>query len=167
MRETHSDRLKTVGTSEGRAYWFLGTLIVIKSTGEDSGGAYTLMEQVAPPGFSPPLHMHHVEDEAYYVLEGQVRFKVGNREFDVGAGGYAFLPSKVPHTFRVEGSQPARILIWSLPSGFDGLIRSIGVEAPAHELPPSGPLKPDLLERLAGLGSKYQFSILGPPLDSR
>jgi len=54
-----------------------------------------------------------------------------------------------------------------MPSGFDELIRTIGVEAPAHELPPSEPLDRDLLERLAGLGPQYQFSILGPPLDPR
>lgn len=164
MNHDPTDRLRTVTHTEGTAYWFLGTLVVIKSTGEDSDGAYTLVEQLARPGFSPPVHVHHAEDEAYYVIEGDVRFQVGARQFDVGRGGYVFLPKGSAHTFRVEGSAPARILVWVMPSGFEQFVQDIGVLAPKRELPPIEPLHPEVLERLAAASSKYQFSIVGPPL---
>lgn len=160
------EQLKVVAGAEGAAYWFLGTLAIVKATGDDTGGAFTLVEQLAPAGFSPPLHVHHAEDEAYYVLEGAIHFRVGDREFDVGAGGYAFLPQAVPHTFRVEGSKPARLLIWALPAGLDRFIAEIGVRASSLTLPPPEPMPRDLAAKLAELGARYQYAILGPPLDA-
>ena len=64
--------------------------MTIKATGEDTRGAFTLVEQLAPPGFGPPLHVHHREDEPFLVLEGRVRFRCGDREFVMDGGGYVF-----------------------------------------------------------------------------
>jgi len=164
VNEASSGLLRAVGAADGDAYWFLGTLMIIKATGEDTGGAFSLFEQLAPPGFGPPLHIHHREDEPFWVLEGRVRFRCGDREFVMEGGGYVFLPKGIPHAFRIEGSTPARLMQMTLPPGFERIVQDIGVPAPARTLPPPGALAPDLIERLVALGPKYHISVVGPPL---
>jgi mannose-6-phosphate isomerase-like protein (cupin superfamily) len=166
VNEASSGLLRAVGAADGDAYWFLGTLMIIKATGEDTGGAFSLFEQLAPPGFGPPLHIHHREDEPFWVLEGRVRFRCGDREFVMEGGGYVFLPKGIPHAFRIEGSTPARLMQMTLPPGFERIVQDIGVPAPARTLPPPSALAPDLIERLVALGTKYHFSVVGPPLGS-
>jgi mannose-6-phosphate isomerase-like protein (cupin superfamily) len=156
---------RAVGAAEGPAYWFLGTLLLIKATGEDTGGAFTLLEQLAPAGFGPPLHVHHQEDESFLLLEGRIRFRCGDHEFVVESGGNVFLPKGIPHAFRVEGTTPARLVQMTLPSGFERLVHDIGVRAPDRTLPPPSSMTPDLIGRLVALGPKYNFSVVGPPLD--
>jgi mannose-6-phosphate isomerase-like protein (cupin superfamily) len=157
---------RAVGAADGPAYWFLGTLVIIKATGEDTGGAFTLLEQLAPAGFGPPLHVHHQEDESFLVLEGRVRFRCGDQEFIMESGGHVFLPKGIPHVFRVEGVTPARLMQMTLPPGFERLVQEIGVPALDRTLPPPGSITPDLIDRLVALGPKYNFSVVGPPLDT-
>ena len=159
-----AERFRPTRAGEGPAFWFLGTLVHIKAGAADTGGAFTLIEQLAPPGFGPPLHVHHVEDEQFHILEGRVRFRCGEREFTAGKGDSVFLPRTVPHAFRVEGGAPARLLQFTTPGGFDGFVEEAGVPAPKPELPPAGPPPEGLLERVAALGEKYKFAILGPPI---
>jgi quercetin dioxygenase-like cupin family protein len=58
-----------------------------------------------------PLHRHRTEDEAWYVLEGTLRFRYGDREFDATAGSGVLLPKGTPHTFWNPGPGPARYLL--------------------------------------------------------
>ena len=154
------DAARALGASEGPAFWFLGTLVTLKATGAETNGAFTLVEQLAPPGFGPPLHVHHVEDEAFYVLDGHATFYCGAREIPAGPGSYVFLPKGIPHRFRVSEAGPARLLQWTLPAGFDRFVEELGEPAPARSLPPPAPPP---IERLLALAPKYHFSVLGPP----
>jgi quercetin dioxygenase-like cupin family protein len=79
----------------------------------------SVVEISAPPGDMPPLHVHPVDDEAWVVLEGEVSFFAGSNEpIRVAAGGVAFGPKSVAHTYRVEGDEPARILAICTPGDF-------------------------------------------------
>src|SRR6185503_9984985 len=98
-----------IGPGEGRAVWFLENRMTIKATARSTGGAYGLVESLIAPGFSPPLHVHHREDEAFWILEGDVSMRCGDRTFRAGPGAFVFLPRDVPHTFVVEGDVPARM----------------------------------------------------------
>jgi mannose-6-phosphate isomerase-like protein (cupin superfamily) len=158
------ERFRALSDTEGSAFWFLGTLVYIKASNAQTNGAFTLIEQLAPPGFGPPLHIHHVEDELFWVLEGAVRFRCGDQEVRVEKGGSVFLPKGVPHAFRVEGQSPARVLQLTTPGGFDRFVEEITIPAPEKTLPPAGPPPPDLLERVASLGAKFHFTLVGPPL---
>jgi quercetin dioxygenase-like cupin family protein len=95
---------------EGEATWFLNSRMVVRARGEATGGAYGLVESWIPAGFSPPRHVHRREDEAFFVLEGRVRFRCADREITGGPGTYVFLPRDVPHTFVVEGDETAHLL---------------------------------------------------------
>ena len=158
------ERLGHWERGDGDAFWFLGTLVTFKANSARTGGAFTLIEQLAPPGFSPPLHVHHVEDEVFYVLDGALRIRCGDRDLHLDAGGSVFLPKDVPHSFRVEGGEPARLLQLTAPGGFDRFVEAAGVPAGTRTLPPPSPPPPGTIERIAALGEAHGFTIVGPPL---
>ena len=158
------ERLRVLSATEGRAYWFLGTLVVIRASADETAGGYTLIEQVARPGFGPPTHVHHVEDEQFLVLEGSVTFLCGDRSASLHAGGSIFLPRGVPHAFLVEDGGEARLLQLTVPGGFDRFVEAVGTPAPERRLPPEGPPPGGLLERLAEAGERFGFTIVGPPM---
>ena len=92
------------------AYWALGTLLSVRATAEQTGGAYSLMEEVMPRGSEPPPHVHHRDDEAFYLLEGALTVRVGDEEFTAEPGAFVFCPRDVPHLLTVE-SDVARMLV--------------------------------------------------------
>lgn len=157
-RVTNTPHLLT--RDEGQRLWFLGTLMVIKSDGALTSGGFGLLEQVLPPGFMPPLHVHHGEDEAFYVLEGRITFHCGDRSFPAATGSFVYLPRDIPHWFRVEGEQPARLLEWTIPGGVERYFVENGTPASALPLPP--PAAPDV-QRLIATAAAYNVEILGPP----
>ena len=127
---------------EGQAVWFLGALLVVKATGEQTGGACGLIEHLLPPGAASPYHVHRNEDEAYYVVEGEMTFYVGEKRIEAG------------------GTGPARMLLFNTPAGFEGFPMEAGEPAEELTLPPAGP--PPDLERLVRIAATYGIEILGP-----
>jgi mannose-6-phosphate isomerase-like protein (cupin superfamily) len=152
--------LRTLGGDEGKTIWFLGTLMTVKATKESTSGSFGLIEQVAPPGFAPPFHVHHREDELFYLIEGQATFFRGDQTLLAGPGSSVFLPREVVHSFRIEGETPARLLQLTAPPGLEHFFVEMGEPAPEPILPPPSP--PDL-PRLLTLAPKYGFEIVGPP----
>src|SRR5918997_6395325 len=82
---------------EGRAVWFLGTLVVVKATGEQTAGAFGLVDNLMPAGFASPYHVHRNEDESFYVLEGEMTFYVGEEKVKAEAGAVVYGARGVPH----------------------------------------------------------------------
>src|SRR5581483_1941380 len=155
------DAGRFVAPGAGQAIWFLTNRMTIKATAETTGGAFGLVESLIAPGFSPPLHVHHLEDESFWVLEGVVTMKCGDRTFRAGPGSFVFLPRDVPHTFVVEGSSPARMLTLLTPGGGEGVFVEGGRPAEADGLPP--PTAPDL-EALKRASRRFGAEIFGPPM---
>lgn len=114
---------RRVAPGEGEAVWFTNNRMTLKATAETTGGAYGLVEALAPAGSGPPLHVHHREDETFWVLEGTLTVRCGERTFGAGPGSYVFLPRGIPHTFVVEGDSPARIVSISTPGRPRALLR--------------------------------------------
>ena len=158
-------RAYTLHRNEGRHLWFLGSLMTIKAGAAETGGAMSLIEQVAPPGFGSPLHVHACEDEPMYILEGRFTFWVGERELPAEAGTFVFLPRDVPHCFRVEGDTPGRLLQLTLPAGLEEGFAEMGGPAPGPVLPPppDGPPDPAFLARMDEVAVRYGVQLLGPP----
>jgi quercetin dioxygenase-like cupin family protein len=102
-------------TIEGPA----GGPLTFKARGEQTGGTLTALENVIAPGDGPPLHTHGGEDEAWYVLEGTLRFRLGEQDSLAPAGSFVFVPRGTPHCFTNAGEDPARILVLFTPSGME------------------------------------------------
>jgi mannose-6-phosphate isomerase-like protein (cupin superfamily) len=146
---------------DGPAIWFLQNRMTVKATSQTTGGAYGLIESWIAPGFSPPLHVHHREDESFWVLAGEMSMRCGDRTFRAGPGSFVFLPRDVPHTFVVEGDAPARMLTLLTPGGGEGFFVEASRPAEHDGLPPAAP--PDI-EMLKRVSARYGAEIVGPPM---
>jgi uncharacterized cupin superfamily protein len=107
------DRTTTLfsGPGEGRMLDVLGAPALFKARAADTGGRFTVMEQAVPPGYGVPLHRHADEDEALYVLAGEIVVDDGSGPRRAGPGAFLFSPRGRFHTFRNEGTDPARLLV--------------------------------------------------------
>jgi quercetin dioxygenase-like cupin family protein len=95
---------------DGEAYWFFGCLVTLKAAGEQTGGRFALTEFVNPAGFASPLHVHHDEHEAFYILEGTAQVHCGDEAFSVAPGSFVLLPRGIPHWHQVSPDAPLRSL---------------------------------------------------------
>lgn len=103
-----------------------GNTVTLKATGAETGGALTFTEIEAVPGGGPPLHVHAVEDEWFYVLEGTFDIVLGDEVVRAGPGDFAFVPRGTPHRFANAGGGSARILAALTPSGIEDFFRAAG-----------------------------------------
>jgi len=108
-----------VRPEEGRVLHAFGQEVTILLDGERTNGRLTAWINVNPPGDGPPPHYHSTEDETFYVLEGCAAFLVNGEWHELGPGGSAFMPHGSIHTFKNVGDQPLRMLIMTVPSGFE------------------------------------------------
>jgi quercetin dioxygenase-like cupin family protein len=135
-------------TIEGPA----GGPLSFKVRGDQTNGALTAFENVIAPGDGPPLHVHANEDEAWYVLEGDLRFQLGTEITSAPAGSFVFVPRGTPHCFQNIASDPARILVLFTPSGMERFFDRFA------QLPAFDPSAFSVIGRAVGM------DVLGPPL---
>jgi quercetin dioxygenase-like cupin family protein len=142
--------------------WFLGTLVRMKLTGEETGGRFALWEGVLPHGAAPPLHSHP-QDETFYILDGEMTVWLADEEGRVcRAGAVVYAPAGMPHAFRVE-SDTARVLTISTPAGIEDMVLGLAEEAewPWLQPPPDGPRVAP--ERRAAVEKETGVVTHGPP----
>jgi len=147
---------KVLGPDDGlRLQSGPGRDLIFKVTGDDTGGAFDyFVVEVAPHG-GPPLHVHHGQEETVHVLSGRFKVRIGDDEFSLDPGGFAYLPSRVPHAFLNLTGEPARIIVVYTPGGGHRFYEELG------PLTRNG--QPDRAT-VAALFEKYDMSLLGPPL---
>ena len=158
-----SSELINVNLDNAPAYWFLNALHLLLAHDESGNGPYSLIHLTAPPPFETPYHVHQAEDEAFYVLEGELTVVCDGEKIVAGPGTYVFLPRRVPHGFRSSSDKTSRILIHAIPGGkvgFVGMMLEMAVPVlDRHSLPEVQP--PDL-EKLKTLCARNGIGILGP-----
>jgi quercetin dioxygenase-like cupin family protein len=148
-------------SGEGLAdVWWKSGRITVKTAGAETGQAFSQIETDDPRGSGPPLHLHHNEDETFYVLDGEVTFLVGEERIDVGPGGFLFAPRDIPHAYVVR-SERARMLVTASPGGIEQVFVTLGVPVTGGE-PPTDAVLP--MEEAVRLFASYGAEILGPPL---
>jgi quercetin dioxygenase-like cupin family protein len=132
-----------------------GRDLVFKVTGEETGGAFDyFVVEVAPHG-GPPLHVHHTQEEAIHVLRGRFKIRIGDETFRCGEGGFAYLPSGVPHAFLNLTDEAGEIVVVYTPGGGHRFYKELG------PLTRNG--SPDRAA-VAAVFEKYGMTLLGPPL---
>lgn len=150
-----------LGPGEGEALWFLGVLVTIKCSEETTDGRVAVIEHEGPRGAGSPLHVHHNEDEWFYVIEGELTFWVGGRVITAPASSFVYGPRDVPHTFMVS-SERARFLLVTEPAGFEKFVLECSEPAARLEIPPAPTAPPDM-GAMVQLAAQYGIEILGPP----
>jgi len=131
-----------------------GGKVSVKATTEQTNGSMTVLEFVIGPQQGPALHTHLREDELWFVLEGDFRFKAGAAMLRASTGGMAFGPRGTPHAFQNIGDAPGRLLVITTPSGLERFFEEFAALAPS----------PADLETLAALGHANWIEFIGPPL---
>ena len=119
-----------------RSVWYNGWLLTFLATGEETQGQFALIEAVGKKGNVPPPHIHHREDEIFYVLEGEIAASVNDRTIKVTPGTMVFLARDVRHSFTIESEQ-VRMLQLLTPAGLEGWFKEFSVPATAMALPPA------------------------------
>ena len=147
-----------VEASRASQRWFLSLPTWICASGAETSGTLSLIEQVIPPGFESPWHVHHDENESFYLIDGRMTVVVGDRAVSLNAGNYAFGPRGIPHGFRIDGTEPARLLLMTSCGAFAEFVREASI--PAHGATPPEPNEADL-PRLVAAAQRYGLSILG------
>jgi quercetin dioxygenase-like cupin family protein len=161
MKPTESIGFSNGRQSLDRSVWYNGTLMTFLATGEDTHGEFALIEAVARRGNVPPPHIHHREDEIFYVLEGEVVVSVDDRTIKGTAGTMFFLPRDVPHSFTIESEQ-SRMLILLTPAGLEGWFKEFSVPARAITLPPADEPAYGEVQRMLEAAPRYGIKFLLP-----
>jgi quercetin dioxygenase-like cupin family protein len=130
----------------------VGGPLTFKVRGEQTNGTFTALENVIPPRQGPPLHTHASEDEAWYVLEGELRFKLDGQVRAAPAGTFVFVPRGTPHCFQNVADTPARILVMFTPAGMERFFDEFA------SLPATSP------QAFATIGEPLGMNVIGPPL---
>lgn len=116
--------------SKPKRYYFDVALGSILLSGEGTGGAYCLLDLRVAPGKGVPRHTHTREDEALFVISGELEASVGDEIFTLRAGETLIAPRDIPHQLRNSGNAANHYLIMFSPGGFEGFLKATSVPAP-------------------------------------
>jgi mannose-6-phosphate isomerase-like protein (cupin superfamily) len=145
-----------LGSGEGKIASVLGDKYTFKAASQNTGGAYALWEIAAPAAAAgPPPHIHEREDEAFYILEGELTFQIGDRTEKAAAGTFVFAPRVIVHKFSNPGTKPAKALVIVSPAGFEDALEEMAQVAPGGYQPPD-------MEKLLAIANRYGLKIVGP-----
>lgn len=144
---------------DGTASWFLNSLVTTRVAGDDTDGAFAVLDHLLPPDYETPYHIHHNEAEMSYVLDGEITLVTEQGPLTATRGQLLLAPQDQPHGFRVTSDEPARRLVFITPAGYEAFFHEVGSPAASRTLP--DPSEPDQ-ERLAAIAADYDIEILGP-----
>jgi mannose-6-phosphate isomerase-like protein (cupin superfamily) len=140
-----------VPMGEGKRLNVLGETIICRVSSGDTNGAYSVNEEVTPPQGGPPLHVHHREDEMFYVLEGECKVQCGDQTFTANKGFLAILPRNIPHGFQNVGTTPSKVLVTIMPGGFERFFEEVS------QMPADGPSD---MKKVIAIAQKYELELL-------
>lgn len=135
------------------SYWYIGHLISILISSNDTQGAFSVIHGYEIQGLEPPPHIHTQEEESFYLLDGEMEFTIGDELHRVSKGDWIMLPRNIPHTFRVI-SEKAEVIIHLCPGGFEEYFIAMSEPAGALEIPPR-PQGPPNIQKLVETASRY------------
>lgn len=147
-----------VRSREGQTLrWGKDARVRIIAGASSTDRSFSVVEVTEPPGGGAPLHVHHGEAEAFYLLDGTIELTCGAETVTARTGDFVYAPKDVPHTYVVVGGEPARLLLLFSRSGFEMFFAEGG--SPIDQ-PPAGPPNLDAFRRLV---EKYNMELLQVP----
>lgn len=138
-----------------------GFAIKFLAKGAVTDGAYDLMEAKGRKGAEPGLHYHKNEDEAFYMLEGEMMVQIGDDEYHVRAGDYIMLPRNIPHRQQFL-TDTIHVLLMINPAGYEGYFRELTEPTQTFEAPPlpEGPPPQEMLQKMQEVNEKYAVTFV-------
>ncbi len=145
--------------------WFQNTLVTVRVSEAHGQDSLSVLEHRAPQGDSPPLHVHHSEDEVFVILEGEFRMMVDGKVHPLGPGAILIAPKGLPHTFQIDSPAGGRFLTITAKGDFERFVRAMARPAERPELPefvrePSA----EAVRLLTATAARYGIEFVGPPL---
>ena len=137
-----------VPTDSGPTLWAPGDRYTFLVTGEQSGGAYFILEAFVPPGGGPPPHIHQREEECFYLLQGQLTMTLGDRQITVAAGDFVQVARGTVHTFVNDGDEVVRMLAGVLLAGRHGALDDRGLDPALDRSSTPPPATPEMIARM-------------------
>ncbi|GAA2515948.1 cupin domain-containing protein [Streptomyces griseorubiginosus] len=141
--------------------WLGEGIMEVLLDGQRTGGALSMFRSTLPSATASPVHVHSTEDEIILMLSGSGLFWIGDRRFEVTAGGIVYLPRNIPHAYHVTSDQ-ADMLAIATPSGVENFFRDAGWSL-SRPKPADWAVTPEILEKAAAENGQI---LLGPPLGS-
>ena len=146
-------------SGNGPVFTAVGDVYRLLATGEQTGGAYALLETRVLPGGGPPPHLHRREEESFYILAGEISFFLTDHKITAKPGAFVQMPRNTPHAFKNEGATEARMLIIVTPAGFDDFMREFGTPADSFDVTAPPPTEAEIAKLLA-IAPKYGIEML-------
>ena len=134
-----------------------GRDLIFKVTGEQTGGTLDYFTVEVGPHGGPPLHVHHEQEETIQVIKGRFKVQIGEDQFEIEEGGFAYLPSGEPHAFLNLTAEPAELTVVYTPGGGHKFYEELG--------PATRKENPDRAE-IAAIFKRHGLELLGPPLEA-
>ena len=153
-------------TDSEKYFWFLNSLTTIRVSARTGADQVAIIEQRAPKGYSPPLHLHRTQDEVFHALEGEFRFRVGDLEKHLQADDMLLVPKGTPHTFIIESSKGGRWLSITVGTDYENFVRALARPAEHLDVPPAGEdTSPENAVTNAMTADQFGIEIVGPRLE--
>jgi quercetin dioxygenase-like cupin family protein len=147
-----------VPPSDGEKIWIVGDTLWLKATSAETGGAYTVIENISLPGNGPPPHLHENHDESMYVIDGEFEILLDAKKIRAPPGTFAFVPRGMVHRFRCIGNRPGKILLVFTPGGIEEFFREAGL--PATNNGPAPPVDAAEIARTTIAGKRYGLRVI-------
>jgi quercetin dioxygenase-like cupin family protein len=138
-----------------------GTYTILMSGG-DTGGRYSLIDMLVPPGGGPPPHRHDFE-EMFTILDGEIELTFRGQPVRASAGSTVNIPANAPHSFKNKSDKPARLLCMCTPAGQEELFMAVGDPVVSRTAPPpklSPAEQAERIQRAKSLAAKYRTELL-------
>ena len=139
--------------------WWKTGRVAVKASGAETGGAFAQVEIDDPLGSAPPLHIHHGEDETFYVLEGRVDFRLDDGLVTAGSGDFVNIPRGRVHNFHNATQDVARLILTFTPAGIERFFEET-LERVADPTVPQPDNVADVAARYAEAGPRYGIKFL-------
>ena len=153
--DQHTTRPVVLRPGEGRSIDLGNFAMSLKADEASTAGAFSLLEAAEPADFGPPMHIHHVAAEAFYVLEGEYRIFIDDDEWTCPAGSFIYIPAGTRHGFRV-GDTPSRKLNLYTPAAMVGYFDDLSGAIASDDASP---------DRLDEIARAHGMEVIGPVPD--
>lgn len=157
--EPRNPEVQVIAPNEGQAYWMVGDLETIKLSSKETNGALAWLESFVVPEGGPPPHIHHHEDELFYMLSGEITFYAGGKTVLAKPGTLVYIPKGTVHNFKNTSPNDARMIAVFVGGGVEGFFSEVGIATTIDSTAPA-PFTDERREQFLKIAPKYAIEVV-------